>query len=59
MPKAAVVTVVVLLHLFSSGPDTMLCFLPVLAEGPVIILLAVTEENRFLCKTRQELDTCI
>lgn len=59
MPKTALVTIVVLLHLFFSGPDTMLCFLPVLAVGPVIILLAVTEENWFLCKTKQELDSCI
>lgn len=45
MPETAVVMLVVLFHLFFSGSDTMLCFLPVLAEGPVIILLAVTEEN--------------
>lgn len=45
MPKPAVVITVVLFHLFFSGPDSMLGFLPVSAEGPVIILFAVTEEN--------------
>lgn len=35
----------VLFHVFFSGCDPVLGFLPVLAEGPVIILFAVTEEN--------------
>lgn len=45
MSKPAVVIIVVLFHLFFSGPDPMLGILSVLAEGPVIILFAVTEEN--------------
>lgn len=45
MPKTRVVIIVVLFNLLFSGPDPMLGFLPVLAEGPVIILFAVAEEN--------------
>lgn len=45
MAKTAVVIIVVLFNLLFSGPDPMLNLLPVLAEGPVIILFAVTEEN--------------
>lgn len=45
MAKTAVVIIVVLFNLLFSSPDPMLSLLPVLAEGSVIILFAVTEEN--------------